>query len=61
MASLIPIHTSLTSLHSKMSDLLVSYTNTNAHPAVDHNMYVHDNLIYSASYNAGARIFGFVS
>jgi len=33
------------------------FTNTNAHPAVDHNMYVHDNHIYSASYNAGARIF----
>jgi hypothetical protein len=33
------------------------FTNTNAHPAVDHNMYVHGHHIYSASYNAGARIF----
>jgi len=56
MASLIPIHTSLiTSLEDVGPPRI--FTNTNAHPAVDHNMYVHDNHIYSASYNAGARIF----
>lgn len=36
---------------------LVLFDNLNAHPSIDHNMYVKGNFAYSANYEAGSRIY----
>jgi len=33
------------------------FINTKAHPSIDHNMYVKGDYIYSANYEAGARVY----
>jgi len=33
------------------------FVNTKVHPSIDHNMYVKDGHIYSANYEAGARVY----
>lgn len=33
------------------------FVNTKAHPSIDHNLYVKGNHIYSANYEAGARVY----
>lgn len=33
------------------------FVNTKSHPSIDHNLYVKDNYIYSANYEAGARVY----